>query len=111
MVSVAFIIPNCKCFCLIFCSLNLQQADGALKEMQLLSSAVFSLGSRWCTDSKKVMGISSCCSRAVYVSMLIQVFKWTLLVRCYRHESGASQNTRMVIPLLLFHTGRNIKGG
>jgi PiT family inorganic phosphate transporter len=41
---------------LIFSSLNLQQADGALKKMQLLSSAVFSLGHGG-NDSKKVMGI------------------------------------------------------
>lgn len=53
---VAFIILTVSAFCLIFSSLNLHQADAALKKMQLLSSAAFSLGHGG-NDSQKVMGI------------------------------------------------------
>ncbi|WP_394773923.1 inorganic phosphate transporter [Flavobacterium sp.] len=53
---VAFIILTVSLFCLIFSSLNLHQADAALKKMQLLSSAAFSLGHGG-NDSQKVMGI------------------------------------------------------
>nr|WP_294786669.1 inorganic phosphate transporter [uncultured Flavobacterium sp.] len=53
---VAFIVLTVSAFCLIFSSLNLHQADAALKKMQLLSSAAFSLGHGG-NDSQKVMGI------------------------------------------------------
>ncbi len=53
---VAFIVLTVSGFCLIFSSLNLHQADAALKKMQLLSSAAFSLGHGG-NDSQKVMGI------------------------------------------------------
>jgi PiT family inorganic phosphate transporter len=53
---VAFIILTVSLFCLMFSSLNLHQADAALKKMQLLSSAAFSLGHGG-NDSQKVMGI------------------------------------------------------
>ncbi|MFB9107363.1 inorganic phosphate transporter [Flavobacterium gyeonganense] len=53
---VAFIVLTVSAFCLIFSSLNIHQADGALKKMQLLSSAAFSLGHGG-NDSQKVMGI------------------------------------------------------
>jgi PiT family inorganic phosphate transporter len=51
---------------LIFSSLNLQQADAALKKMQLLSSAAFSLGHGG-NDSQKVMGIIAA-AVAVYIN-------------------------------------------
>jgi PiT family inorganic phosphate transporter len=63
---VAFIILTVSLFCLIFSSLNLQQADGALKKMQLLSSAAFSLGHGG-NDSQKVMGIIAA-AVAVYIN-------------------------------------------
>jgi PiT family inorganic phosphate transporter len=44
MVLVAFIVLSISTFCLIFSSLNLNQATAWLKKMQLLSSAAFSLG-------------------------------------------------------------------
>jgi PiT family inorganic phosphate transporter len=62
---VAFIILTVSSFCLIFSSLNLHQADGALKKMQLLSSAAFSLGHGG-NDSQKVMGIIAA-AVAVYI--------------------------------------------
>lgn len=62
---VAFIILAVSLFALIFSSLNLQQADGALKKMQLLSSAAFSLGHGG-NDSQKVMGIIAA-AVAVYI--------------------------------------------
>ncbi|AWG23169.1 inorganic phosphate transporter [Flavobacterium faecale] len=63
---VAFIILTVSCFCLIFSSLNLHQADAALKKMQLLSSAAFSLGHGG-NDSQKVMGIIAA-AVAVYIN-------------------------------------------
>jgi PiT family inorganic phosphate transporter len=63
---VAFIILTVSAFCLIFSSLNLQQADAALKKMQLLSSAAFSLGHGG-NDSQKVMGIIAA-AVAVYIN-------------------------------------------
>ena len=63
---VAFIILTVSVFCLIFSSLNLHQADGALKKMQLLSSAAFSLGHGG-NDSQKVMGIIAA-AVAVYIN-------------------------------------------
>ena len=62
---VAFIVLTVSGFCLIFSSLNLHQADGALKKMQLLSSAAFSLGHGG-NDSQKVMGIIAA-AVAVYI--------------------------------------------
>ncbi|TPG44013.1 inorganic phosphate transporter [Flavobacterium pectinovorum] len=62
---VAFIILTVSLFCLIFSSLNLHQADKALKKMQLLSSAAFSLGHGG-NDSQKVMGIIAA-AVAVYI--------------------------------------------
>ena len=62
---VAFIILSISLFALIFSSLNLQQADAALKKMQLLSSAAFSLGHGG-NDSQKVMGIIAA-AVAVYI--------------------------------------------
>ncbi|MBA4276042.1 inorganic phosphate transporter [Flavobacterium sp.] len=62
---VAFIILAVSTFALIFSSLNLHQADGALKKMQLLSSAAFSLGHGG-NDSQKVMGIIAA-AVAVYI--------------------------------------------
>jgi PiT family inorganic phosphate transporter len=62
---VAFIILAISLFALIFSSLNLQQADFALKKMQLLSSAAFSLGHGG-NDSQKVMGIIAA-AVAVYI--------------------------------------------
>ncbi|MEO7978574.1 inorganic phosphate transporter [Flavobacterium sp.] len=62
---VAFIILTVSLFCLIFSSLNLHQADAALKKMQLLSSAAFSLGHGG-NDSQKVMGIIAA-AVAVYI--------------------------------------------
>ncbi len=62
---VAFIILAISLFALIFSSLNLQQADAALKKMQLLSSAAFSLGHGG-NDSQKVMGIIAA-AVAVYI--------------------------------------------
>jgi PiT family inorganic phosphate transporter len=63
---VAFIILTVSLFCLIFSSLNLHQAEGALKKMQLLSSAAFSLGHGG-NDSQKVMGIIAA-AVAVYIN-------------------------------------------
>lgn len=63
---VAFIILTVSGFCLIFSSLNLHQADAALKKMQLLSSAAFSLGHGG-NDSQKVMGIIAA-AVAVYIN-------------------------------------------
>ena len=63
---VAFIILTVSAFCLIFSSLNLHQADAALKKMQLLSSAAFSLGHGG-NDSQKVMGIIAA-AVAVYIN-------------------------------------------
>lgn len=62
---VAFIILAVSAFALIFSSLNLHQADGALKKMQLISSAAFSLGHGG-NDSQKVMGIIAA-AVAVYI--------------------------------------------
>jgi len=63
---VAFIIMTVSAFCLIFSSLNLHQADAALKKMQLISSAAFSLGHGG-NDSQKVMGIIAA-AVAVYIN-------------------------------------------
>lgn len=63
---VGFIIYSISAFALIFSSLNLHQADGALKKMQLLSSAAFSLGHGG-NDSQKVMGIIAA-AVAVYIN-------------------------------------------
>ncbi|KAF2334834.1 inorganic phosphate transporter [Flavobacterium daemonense] len=63
---VAFIILTVSGFCLIFSSLNLHQADAALKKMQLISSAAFSLGHGG-NDSQKVMGIIAA-AVAVYIN-------------------------------------------
>ena len=63
---VAFIVLTVSLFCLIFSSLNLHQADAALKKMQLLSSAAFSLGHGG-NDSQKVMGIIAA-AVAVYIN-------------------------------------------
>ena len=63
---VAFIILTVSAFCMIFSSLNLHQADAALKKMQLLSSAAFSLGHGG-NDSQKVMGIIAA-AVAVYIN-------------------------------------------
>ncbi len=62
---VAFIILAVSLFALIFSSLNLYQADAALKKMQLVSSAAFSLGHGG-NDSQKVMGIIAA-AVAVYI--------------------------------------------
>jgi len=62
---VAFIILAVSLFALIFSSLNLHQADAALKKMQLVSSAAFSLGHGG-NDSQKVMGIIAA-AVAVYI--------------------------------------------
>jgi PiT family inorganic phosphate transporter len=62
---VGFIIYSVSAFALIFSSLNLHQADSALKKMQLLSSAAFSLGHGG-NDSQKVMGIIAA-AVAVYI--------------------------------------------
>lgn len=62
---VGFIIYSMSAFALIFSSLNLHQADSALKKMQLLSSAAFSLGHGG-NDSQKVMGIIAA-AVAVYI--------------------------------------------
>jgi len=62
---VAFIILSISFFALIFSSLNLYQADAALKKMQLVSSAAFSLGHGG-NDSQKVMGIIAA-AVAVYI--------------------------------------------
>lgn len=63
---VAFIILTVSLFCLIFSSLNLNQATSWLKKMQLLSSAAFSLGHGG-NDSQKVMGIIAA-AVAVYIN-------------------------------------------
>jgi PiT family inorganic phosphate transporter len=63
---VAFIVLTVSGFCMIFSSLNLHQADAALKKMQLLSSAAFSLGHGG-NDSQKVMGIIAA-AVAVYIN-------------------------------------------
>ena len=62
---VAFVILAVSLFALIFSSLNLHQADAALKKMQLVSSAAFSLGHGG-NDSQKVMGIIAA-AVAVYI--------------------------------------------
>lgn len=62
---VAFIILSISGFALIFSSLNLYQADAALRKMQLISSAAFSLGHGG-NDSQKVMGIIAA-AVAVYI--------------------------------------------
>ena len=62
---VAFIVLSISAFCLIFSSLNLNQATAWLKKMQLLSSAAFSLGHGG-NDSQKVMGIIAA-AVAVYI--------------------------------------------
>ena len=62
---VGFIILSVSTFCLIFSSLNLNQANKWLKKMQLLSSAAFSLGHGG-NDSQKVMGIIAA-AVAVYI--------------------------------------------
>ena len=62
---VAFIILSISLFALIFSSLNLYQADAALRRMQLISSAAFSLGHGG-NDSQKVMGIIAA-AVAVYI--------------------------------------------
>lgn len=62
---VAFIILSISTFCLIFSSLNMNQATSWLKKMQLLSSAAFSLGHGG-NDSQKVMGIIAA-AVAVYI--------------------------------------------
>jgi PiT family inorganic phosphate transporter len=84
---VAFIILTVSAFCLIFSSLNLQQADGALKKMQLLSSAAFSLGHGG-NDSQKVMGIIAA-AVAVYINANpgIQMDAWLDVV--LPSETGA----------------------
>jgi PiT family inorganic phosphate transporter len=63
---VAFIVLSVSSFCLIFSSLNLNQATAWLKKMQLLSSAAFSLGHGG-NDSQKVMGIIAA-AVAVYIN-------------------------------------------
>jgi PiT family inorganic phosphate transporter len=62
---VAFIILSISLFALVFSSLNLTQSNSALKKMQLLSSAAFSLGHGG-NDSQKVMGIIAA-AVAVYI--------------------------------------------
>jgi inorganic phosphate transporter, PiT family len=62
---VAFIVLSISLFALIFSSLNLYQADAALRRMQLISSAAFSLGHGG-NDSQKVMGIIAA-AVAVYI--------------------------------------------
>jgi PiT family inorganic phosphate transporter len=62
---VAFIILSMSLFALVFSSLNLSQSNSALKKMQLLSSAAFSLGHGG-NDSQKVMGIIAA-AVAVYI--------------------------------------------
>ncbi|MFV8269989.1 inorganic phosphate transporter [Flavobacterium sp. GT2N3] len=62
---VSFIVLSISAFCLIFSSLNLNQATAWLKKMQLLSSAAFSLGHGG-NDSQKVMGIIAA-AVAVYI--------------------------------------------
>ena len=62
---VGFIVLTVSGFCMIFSSLNLHQAEAALKKMQLLSSAAFSLGHGG-NDSQKVMGIIAA-AVAVYI--------------------------------------------
>ena len=64
---VAFIILCISTFALVFSYLNLHQADGALRKMQLLSSAAFSLGHGG-NDSQKVMGIIAA-AVAVYIKV------------------------------------------
>jgi hypothetical protein len=58
---------------------TLQQADGALKKMQLLSSAAFSLGHSGNDSQKKVMVLSQ--PQLPFISMLIQALNGRL-VRC-----------------------------
>jgi PiT family inorganic phosphate transporter len=62
---VGFIVLSISTFALVFSSLNLYQANSALKKMQLLSSAAFSLGHGG-NDSQKVMGIIAA-AVAVYI--------------------------------------------
>jgi PiT family inorganic phosphate transporter len=63
---VGFIVLSIGIFALIFSSLNLGQSNSALKKMQLLSSAAFSLGHGG-NDSQKVMGIIAA-AVAVYIN-------------------------------------------
>jgi PiT family inorganic phosphate transporter len=63
---VGFIVLSISTFALIFSSLNLSQSNSALKKMQLLSSAAFSLGHGG-NDSQKVMGIIAA-AVAVYIN-------------------------------------------
>jgi PiT family inorganic phosphate transporter len=63
---VGFIVLSISAFALIFSSLNLSQSNSALKKMQLLSSAAFSLGHGG-NDSQKVMGIIAA-AVAVYIN-------------------------------------------
>ena len=63
---VAFIVLSVSSFCLLFSSLNLNQANAWLKKMQLVSSAAFSLGHGG-NDSQKVMGIIAA-AVAVYIN-------------------------------------------
>jgi PiT family inorganic phosphate transporter len=63
---VGFIILSVSLFALVFSSLNLHQSNYALKKMQLLSSAAFSLGHGG-NDSQKVMGIIAA-AVAVYIN-------------------------------------------
>lgn len=84
---VAFIILTVSCFCLIFSSLNLHQADAALKKMQLVSSAAFSLGHGG-NDSQKVMGIIAA-AVAVYINANPGVHMDSWLDVVLPSESGA----------------------
>jgi PiT family inorganic phosphate transporter len=63
---VAFIILAIISFCLIFSSLNLNQATAWLKKMQLLSSAAFSLGHGG-NDSQKVMVLLPQQLRSIFI--------------------------------------------
>ncbi|MBE0391541.1 inorganic phosphate transporter [Flavobacterium sp. PL002] len=84
---VAFIILTVSCFCLIFSSLNLHQADAALKKMQLVSSAAFSLGHGG-NDSQKVMGIIAA-AVAVYINANPGIHMDSWLDVVLPSESGA----------------------
>jgi len=79
---VAFIILTVSSFCLIFSSLNLNQATAWLKKMQLLSSAAFSLGHGG-NDSQKVMGIIAA-AVAVYIhttgAVIVSLPEWLQVV-------------------------------
>ncbi|WP_456315668.1 anion permease [Pseudomonas shirazensis] len=77
---VAFIILTVSLFCLIFSSLNLHQADAALKKMQLLSSAAFSLGHGG-NDSQKVMGIiAAAVAVFIHTNPGVQMDSWLNVV-------------------------------